>query len=57
MEPDSNPMAGGVADAISRVLTLGELSSLEIFHVILLTSYHLSFTLREGTVCKQCSDR
>ncbi|GIX71985.1 uncharacterized protein CDAR_439621 [Caerostris darwini] len=46
---------GGIMDAISRVLTLGGVSSLEIFHVILLTSYHLSFTLQEGTVCKQCS--
>ncbi|XP_055928296.1 uncharacterized protein LOC129959474 [Argiope bruennichi] len=42
-------------DAISRVLSLGGAGSLDIFHVILLTSYHLSLTLLEETGCKVCS--
>ncbi|CAL1294519.1 unnamed protein product [Larinioides sclopetarius] len=42
-------------DAISRVLSLGGAGSLDIFHVILLTSYHLSLTLLEETGCKLCS--
>ncbi|GBM35705.1 hypothetical protein AVEN_267461-1 [Araneus ventricosus] len=46
---------GGIMDAISRVLSLGGAGSLDIFHVILLTSYHLSLTLLEETGCKLCS--
>ncbi|GFS96098.1 uncharacterized protein NPIL_489701 [Nephila pilipes] len=45
----------GIMDAISRVLSLGGDGSLDIFHVILLTSYHLSLTFLEETRCKLCS--
>ncbi|GFQ85510.1 uncharacterized protein TNCT_381481 [Trichonephila clavata] len=42
-------------DAISRVLSLGGVGSLDIFHVILLSSYHLSLTFLKETGCKLCS--
>ncbi|GFT89104.1 uncharacterized protein TNCV_3085101 [Trichonephila clavipes] len=45
----------GIMDAISCVLSLGGVGSLDIFHVILLSSYHLSLTFLKEAGCKLCS--